>query len=537
MAASEEVKIRIVAGEPVLFQPSQREADRTIPAEWIEAASRTGVRIEIRNALVTGSLDLKYETIREVVSFTNCRFIQRIDFSYSVFERFLDFSDSTFEQGIIFKGSLLKRDISLDRIKVDAGDVNFTDIQICGLFSAKEASFGAQVTVTFSRARFEKTVQFQKARFMCKAVFSDIVIGPEAVFGGVIFEEEADFGRAQFLGEALFRGDSAGGLQSAIFKKRADFTAAQFGGHAAFDGVTFNDTAIFNGVKFRGAALFRSNPDRKLAHSTFEKAADFTAIEVASYADFTDAQFRGEALFSGAKVEGGLIFKSANFAKGSVAHFYGARVQQQSYFEDAVFEDRADFREIQFGASTFFCGSVFNEIAQFESANFAGLADFSARHHGVTKNKKKGAVFHDVNFDYARFEGDARLEDVEFLGSVSLRETSFRALKLSPTGSVVTGQQQFRDRVELGGCTYDRIEVDWRALLKRLPSASHPDRYDRQPYVQLENVLRASGSDEEADAVYLERRRVERRRKKGSPKPGTCSGGGWHTTGSVPTDC
>lgn len=111
------------------------------------------------------------------------------------------------------------------------------------------------------------------------------------------------------------------------------------------------------------------------------------------------------------------------------------------------------------------------------------------------------------------------MEEAAFLGPVSFREARFRAVQFSPTGLVGTAQQ-FWASVDLRGCTYDRIEVGRESLLGRLPSASGPRQYDRQPYMQLEKVLRASGSDEEADAVYLERRRVERRRKKGLRKVG-----------------
>jgi hypothetical protein len=52
--------------------------------------------------------------------------------------------------------------------------------------------------------------------------------------------------------------------------------------------------------------------------------------------------------------------------------------------------------------------------------------------------------------------------------------------------------------------TYDSIDVAWADLL------GHVIPFDRQPYSQLETVLRKSGADRAADDVYLQRRAKER---------------------------
>ncbi len=77
------------------------------------------------------------------------------------------------------------------------------------------------------------------------------------------------------------------------------------------------------------------------------------------------------------------------------------------------------------------------------------------------------------------------------------------------------GNSQFGGYVDLLGCTYDRIQVNWHMLLRYPDGKSRVDPYDRQPYVELEEVFRKSGSVEDADAVYAERRRVENMRLRG----------------------
>ena len=67
---------------------------------------------------------------------------------------------------------------------------------------------------------------------------------------------------------------------------------------------------------------------------------------------------------------------------------------------------------------------------------------------------------------------------------------------------------KFLAGVDLRGFRYDRIGVVWRDLLSRLTP------YDRQPYAQLEKVLRSTGQDEDGDKVYYECRRIEGNRLK-----------------------
>jgi hypothetical protein len=77
---------------------------------------------------------------------------------------------------------------------------------------------------------------------------------------------------------------------------------------------------------------------------------------------------------------------------------------------------------------------------------------------------------------------------------------------------------QFGGDVDLRGCTYDRIRVDWKSLLQYPNGLSRVKPYDRQPYVQLESDFRKSGLEFRANEVYLERRTVEDSLLRGTAK-------------------
>jgi Pentapeptide repeats (9 copies) len=195
------------------------------------------------------------------------------------------------------------------------------------------------------------------------------------------------------------------------------------------------------------------------------------------------------------------------------------RMGNDAYFPGATFEGGAAFERVQImGAALFSSQSGGGASNLTQPAHFLHNTSFSGSHFG------SGVRFSGVRFDEkadfagARFEGDAHFEDSVFSGPSSFRSVAFKAVYFS--AAETGGKQPFQNDVDLLGCTYERIQIDWRSLL-RYPNGQprfHP--YDRQPYIELEGVLRKSGSDEDADAVYAERRRAENENMKGWRKLG-----------------
>jgi hypothetical protein len=73
-------------------------------------------------------------------------------------------------------------------------------------------------------------------------------------------------------------------------------------------------------------------------------------------------------------------------------------------------------------------------------------------------------------------------------------------------------QKQFGGGVDLIGCTYDRMEVELKDLLKHMQQKSlgRHREYNRQPYTQMSKTLLANGYDRRAEWVYVEQRKRER---------------------------
>jgi len=151
----------------------------------------------------------------------------------------------------------------------------------------------------------------------------------------------------------------------------------------------------------------------------------------------------------------------------------------------------------------------FDDRADFSGARFGSLAFFAREPKKGGTSKSTGAIFKEAKFDHARFESDAHFDNAMFQGPASFRAATFRAVYFSPSG-MAGGSQQFLGDLDLLGCTYDRIQLEWQSLLRYPNGQSRIRPYDRQPFIELEGALRKTGEDEQANAVFLERRRIER---------------------------
>ena len=210
------------------------------------------------------------------------------------------------------------------------------------------------------------------------------------------------------------------------------------------------------------------------SHVRFDSIADFAKVIFNINASFIAAQFLGESYFPGARFKGSADFSRARFLDLAV---FGAGPPANSI--------------ARFEGPVLFEGTQFDSIAWYDGVSFNGPTSFV------------GSRFGDV----------AHFETSMFRGPVSFRSTTFHAVYFSKKSA---GEEaQFGNVVDLLGCVYDRIEIDWRSLLRYPNGQSRISPFNRQPYIELEDVLRKAGFEKDADEVFTERRRVEYRKGSG----------------------
>jgi Pentapeptide repeats (9 copies) len=362
-------------------------AEAVKPKTIVEARSlailvHNNRRVQVKDAIIRGPLDLSYVTINQQVSLVNCEFEDQADFSYSTFKRHLILQNSTFKKGLDLEGATIDLNGRFDAIKVLSGKAFFRYLHVEGLLNLEHAQFDSADTANFSNAHIDKG----------------------AYWRGIVFGGEA------LLTEMRIGGDLV--LTDAHFKKAAKFGTTKVAGSLFLESAQFDGPVYFVGIETAYSA--------KLPKATFQKRVSFNEIEVNSFLDLSGAKFEwpGEpARFGRAHVVGGGDFDDVHFAGG--AQFDNAHFNGDASFENTVFDGIAHFNKAHFDQTAHFETCVFKKDAFFNETSF-GTADFAQT--GAVMPKDAG-----VN-DSAQTQKD-RAQD-QFQGRLDLSGSTYRRIQL-----------------------------------------------------------------------------------------------------------
>jgi uncharacterized protein YjbI with pentapeptide repeats len=419
--------------------------------------------IRINNAVIEGSLDLRYATFNCEISITNSEFLGDVDFSFAIFDRKATFDGSLFLHSITFRGARAKGDLEFvgarfsdcpksDELHEDSVfRADFQDLKVDYVFRADGARFGC---ANFRRAVFSKSVLFRPGMhkhegeadegptptcFAGEVDFSDAYMKGPVLLNGADFEQKAVFSRVHITSIADFSCYSdAEYFICTRFRGQARFVGAQLDSHALFRGTCFEEDAIFDGIKIGGALHFqcydlgKSNKTQRLRNpgedfqnikgiapqwlpACFSKSASFIGMRVESSVSFVGAEFQGNVTFELMRVEGHALFRSVyennQFARtmfNQQANFLHARVRGNAEFDGARFVGLAIFdllnsSNILFRA--FKCGEEKPLPTDFSGkASFVGMEIESEAHFS-------GVCFNDeVSFEGMHVHGKANFD-------------------------------------------------------------------------------------------------------------------------------
>ena len=358
----EDIKERILKGQPVHFIEDQEDEKKTIEAEWITNALKKeyGVKkIYINNAIITGTL------------------------RFHIFGNEVDIDESGMEKDEIKK----QKDRGLDIVFLVFSSIKIINSQLQGDLNAeyfrnyfvmfKENvefyNFTVAKSASFTRATFTKKAyfdgvtfaercQFEEAIFTGNAYFNDTIFTRNVYFNDTTFTKTANFTKATFNELADFR--------RATFTEEAEvyFDEATFTASAKFSTAVFGERAYFNNVIFTKEANFNS--------ATFAKTAYFKRAIFTEEANFSGATFteEAEAYFVGANFSESAKFSTATFY--NKVHFNKVTFTKEANFNRAIFTEIVDFSRTTFAERAEFIGTIFAEEAYFKRAKFSGLAYF-----------------------------------------------------------------------------------------------------------------------------------------------------------------
>ena len=370
------------------------------------------------------------------------------------------------------------------------GPVRLTGVVVEGDLCLPHAEFSAHVSfrdceftgkLDLSFATLRRGLSMEGCRFQQVSLRGAVVSG-DAIFDG------SEFGTAgcelegiRVEGAASFRPANGNRV---MFHGKANFRYARFSSEAAFHSAIFQDYADFYFAEFCGPALFTSHqepgaPPRK-APVWFLGQVRFRDAHVAGEANFRGARFCGNADFTRVRIDGAALFNRSGPEKLAVKFSKTPRVPGAEQL------DEISFRGARFGAETTFTGCRFDGYTTF--------------------NACRAAV-------YLMFAG------AEFCDVVTFREASSRTIYFDRTPEKERDPAKFALGIDLRGCAYRRIYADFGTLREAMNRGliAGADN-DRQPYLQLESVLRSMGQEKEADRTYLDFRRAEHKHARGMRK-------------------
>ena len=338
--------------------------------------------------------------------------------------------------------------------------INFQGACIASL-DCRQAEFHGKAD--FTDAHFDAYTHFDQAHFYHQANFNGAQFQHKndpnliASFVNTHFHNKATFNEAHFYHQANFTGAQfQQGAKSTELE--ATFRGTRFDGNTHFDTVHFYHDANFTGAQFQESADSILNTSFKGTHfhnkATFNNAhfhRDASMLATGIKVSFRGSHFHGETHFDNTHFWRRAYF-DVNRDTGFVTTFdkettfHDAHFFDYASFQEAVFNDSADFGnqygsgEVKFKSKACFCGAKFKS-ADFSRVEFAGVdfsnttfgdVDFSAAHFDLEPRSpffKTSTLsadfthatfewrinFRDIAFDRCTtFEGDARFREATF---------------------------------------------------------------------------------------------------------------------------
>ncbi len=334
----EDVKKRLLKGEPIYFAKEQEDEQRTIKAVWIINALKKGYgveKIDIRNAIITG------------------------DLNFCIKENLVHIEESDIKADEIQNQKIR----GVERVFLVSSSININDCQL------KDNLISGQIPIRKFIVIFEKFVVLRDIRVLKKTSFSHAFFNSKVDFSRINFNDDADFGGASFNDDTDFSNSS--------FNDDADFSHASFKDGVDFFNTSYNGEALFCNTSFNGEAFFRNtsfNEKACFGKSIFNGKAVFGEICFKMKADFSFANLNGSTNFKFAHFNGEANFRNASF-KEKVC-FSEASFNETVYFCDACFNGTACFMKTIFNGNVYFWDTIFNDEAVFNQARFDDKEDF-----------------------------------------------------------------------------------------------------------------------------------------------------------------
>jgi len=415
-------------------------------------------------------------TVNDRAVFDQANFAGVVSFSGSTVRhfgaKFASFSNK--EKGVFFNNLVVAGAANFHAANF-AGPVSFVDAEIAGRLNMTGCKFtnktkkvifiGMTVgdSMYLNNAVFNGPVKFKGADIYLLEARHVNFTDPEGFtdFESMKIRDTANFDNAEFHGFVDF-GD--------VEMWRLDANNVVFHNHVFADGMRVKGTVRFNGTEFFGHAFFdHTDVGGRLEalSATFNndlRVLTFKGLRVRDKVVLNFSKFKSSVYFDGAEIS---FLEAHKVIFSNYLSFNGAEIKHFS-------AQGAQFK----GEEAKFDGMRVADVADFESAEFYGAADFSAleakrfKAKGIKfNNDQKEVLFEGLkvsdiaDFNDARFEGSVSFNGSE-IGRLNARRAQFNSPRAAASfaGMRVQGYAQFSEAkfgghvffmdAEIGGSLY-----------------------------------------------------------------------------------
>lgn len=256
------------------------------------------------------------------------------------------------------------------------------------LFHADIKSKNAQNTQDFNGHVFERIQRSVSEGLSCN--LSGTIFPSNITFGGIKNFPPVNFSQCQFFGSVTFQEIDFQKREGTIFSRSKFFNnlsvrKVAFLGDLRFDFCFFGGMVSFKNIAFTG------DTETSFNFSIFKKHAAFRFSRfISKSVEFNNAKFEDVADFFGCSFEGDADFTGSTF--NAAAYFTASRYEGKCCFQRSTFNGPVDFAAARFQGKAIFKKVKFNENAN---------ADFSRTRYAKVFFKD---VFFNAPVDFSRIQ-------------------------------------------------------------------------------------------------------------------------------------
>ncbi len=252
-------------------------------------------------------------------------------------------------------------------------------------------------------------------------------------FNHLVFDliiKSADAGEDVDLTGIVFPGDVDFQSLHGHQLPRLTFRGATFLGAVSFEGLEFPNRVVFEWAKFFDTTNFKKTVFGTwgdFRRTSFYRFTDFTSAIFKGWGHFTEAEFHYEVRFTHVRFSSDANFESAEFDRGAFAGWanltdtglsekfdiederifgladFALAKFSRPYFNESVFQSRADFSKCRFNEAAYFSDVKFRKFVTFSGAEFNSITRFRNTDFGSPPRFHNARLHQDTDFRGANF--------------------------------------------------------------------------------------------------------------------------------------